>query len=198
MSGDGVEDVSIPSVFMKEEDAQSLLDVARQSPEAVVVKLSAVTKKEGEVRTEEEGGKGRGEGVEMKEGVLRMDTTSAQTVEEVSQHLQKLLDGLDPDILTDKLKDSVAEELQKLRTLNSGQSFAGSTVELLNSKENTGDETNSVNFELGSAEIDQNCELRTMNSELCSADSADMAGERTLHTSAELEEISQGSESDGG
>lgn len=190
-----MEDVTIPSVFMKQADAQFLLAVARDSPEtAVVVKLSPVQADEGD--GVEEGGKGNEGGVRMKDGVLRMDTSNAQTVEDVSQSLQKLLEGLDPDILTDKLKDSVAKELQKLKNSNTdtGQSVSDSALDLLKS----------VIGGAGLGEADAlasvNSELRTLNSGQCQAPVDNIMAEelepRTLRSSGE--EVSKGSESDGG
>lgn len=168
MSGDGIEDVRIPSVFMKKADVESLLDVVRQSRDAVVVKLAPrTTKDEGEEGKGSEGEEGRGDEGGAKE-VLRVESVSGQTMEEVSQHLQKLLEGLDPDLLTDKLKDSVAEELQKLKTLNSGQIGADSAnvaEEVLKLKSrNSGQSADSV---------DVTGELRTLNSEQSGADMAE-------------------------
>ena len=199
MSGDGVEDVTIPSVFMKQADAQFLLTVLMESPEATaVVKLSP--KNEGG-RIEEGGGKGGEDRVRMKDGVLRVDTSSAQTVEEVSQNLQKLLEGLDPDILTDKLKNSVAKELQKLKSLDAGQSVTESALDLLKSVVYGGEgsgEAGALNSGLNGVEL-RDSESRTLNSGRQCRAPAGMAEEqepRTLHSSGD--EVAKGSESNGG
>lgn len=164
MSGDGVEDIEIPSVFMKKGDAESLLVLARQSPE-VMVKLSPrTTKGEGEEK----------EGREKEEGakeVLRLETASGQTVEEVSQQLQKLLEGLEPELLTDKLKVSVAEELQKLKNLNSGADTANVAEELLKLRARSSGQNDAESADMSSEHC--NTELRTFEPGQSGADSAE-------------------------
>lgn len=163
MSGDGMEDVDIPSVFMKKADVESLMSVVRLSLEAVVVKLAPKP-------TKDEGESGKLEGAEPKE-VLRLETAAGQTVEEVSEQLQKLLEGLDPEVLTDKLKESVAEELQKLKNLNSDSTANAADVveelKTLNSGQNVAD----------SASMAEELLRRTLNSRQSDADSGNTAEE---------------------
>lgn len=132
MSGDGVEDVAIPSVFMKKLDALFLLALSNEVGE-VVVRLAPGNKDGGSHAKEEEAGKEdeKGEGnqeedVKTKGDIDKDGGLNVKGVEEVSKHLQKLLEELDPVIMTDKLKGSVAKELYKLKVLNSGLSGADS------------------------------------------------------------------------
>lgn len=119
MSGDGVEDVEIPSVFMRKADAQYLQDLVKESGEVVVQLLSSDEVKADNVEKED---KSDGEGAEkvaqeeeMEENDLDLD---AANVEVLSRKVQSLLEGLDPNVLSDELKDSVAKELSKLKELN--------------------------------------------------------------------------------
>jgi hypothetical protein len=178
MSGDGVEDVTIPSVLMKKVDVHSLLGVSRQSQEPVVVRLSPVAFK----KEEEEGVSGEevkeivdGVAMRMKDGVLRVDATA---VKDLSVQVQKLLAAIDDGLVSEEFKNSVSQELELLR--------AYAPLRDPGLGKQLGDEVNSGAHSSANP-AHQDLQMRFLNSEVCSAESADAAEERT-----------QGSESDGG
>lgn len=133
MSGDGVDDVRIPSVFMRKGDAQFLLDLFREAGE-VVVRL-------GPAPEEEEENKGKSEEHESKEKELNaiLNTLSGdfpgKDVAAVSKQLQDLLDKLSPRLALSEKKTILARELQKLRLLNSELNSADSANVMEEGKE---------------------------------------------------------------
>ncbi len=110
MSGDNVEDVGIPSVFMRKDHALSLLSMQEEVRGVVVVKITDIHE-EDKV------------GVEKEESVEDMKKEIAlggeEGVAKMAKHLQTLLEDIDTTSLTDELKDTVAKELDKIKTLNS-------------------------------------------------------------------------------
>ena len=122
MSGDGVDDVKIPSVFMKKKDGLYLLGLMKSTE--VIVKLSPGPEDDGE-------GEGAWQGEEEGEGEGHSEDEVVggdRSVEDVSKELQGLLEGLDTSVLSDQLRGSVAEQLQKLKDLNSGLTSADSAT----------------------------------------------------------------------
>ena len=122
MSGDGVEDVKIPSVFMRNPDALFLHDFLKKEGE-VIVQLSNfgdVEANQTEEETEIESSLEDGEKVtqeEEREEVIEKGDLIVNNVNVLSKKVQHLLDGLDESIVTGELKDSVARELSKLKEL---------------------------------------------------------------------------------
>ncbi len=186
MSGDGVEDVKIPSVFMKKKDVLTLLRVLESVEEEVVVKLSP-----GPDEPDNEGAK-EGEGAE-EEGEGGDGVISSSNVENISKQLQSLLEDLDPSILSDELRGSVEEQLQKLKLMNAGLTSSADSASPSEArkeedavaltrqiKESVAEQLRVLNSGLGGSSSE---ELKNtvaeklqevMNSGSCSADSAEI------------------------
>ena len=114
MSGDGIKDVEIPSVFMRKADAQILLDMLKEKGE-VIIKLRPKNDQDKEAGKKEDGGEdGKKEGEEedgKKEGE---EEDKGIGIDKLSKHLQNLMAGLGSEVVSKELKKSVEEELQKL------------------------------------------------------------------------------------
>lgn len=119
MSGDGIEDVTIPSVFMRRKDTLTLLHLMEASGE-VVVKLAP-----GPVDHSANKGEEGGEESLAKEEGGKDTSTNLDNLEE----LQDLLEGLHPSILSEELKVAVEEQVQKLKLTNSGNLKLATTKE---------------------------------------------------------------------
>ena len=126
MSGDGVEDVEIPSVFMKKADALFLRELLTDNE--VIISL---TDYDSQSQTKEEEKQEKRDDREKKEEekeavVEKMMEGGVKEVEALSKHLNDLLEGLGTGTLTEELKNSVTKELLKLKTFNSEHSGADS------------------------------------------------------------------------
>lgn len=137
MSGDGVEDIDIPSVFMKKADADFLVDMWKVYGEEVMVKLDDSR----EELLGEEGGSEEQEGSrekEEKEGGSEGQEVDSKKIKSTLENLHNLLEEIDEDALSKDLKESVAKELDILKALKTDEQEEVS--ELAGSKELLKDE----------------------------------------------------------
>ena len=124
MSGDGVEDVKIPSVFMKKLDANILHSLLLETGE-VEVELMAAEEQHWDQSTggdmagnSNEEDKKEMERKEDHEKELEGDEQQSDEVKILSKKVQSLLEGINTDVLPDELRESVSRELDKLKELN--------------------------------------------------------------------------------
>ena len=115
MSGDGVEDVTIPSVFMRHEQALLLLQTWKEMRGDVLVRLAPSIEGEGGESGQKEGEefqKGAGDGVVQGDGVPDMPG--------IRKYQQEMLEGIDQSSLSEEVRGVVARELRRVRERNAG------------------------------------------------------------------------------
>ena len=118
MSGDGVEDVEIPSVFIKKSDALLLQRLLLDHGEVVVEMAANILKKE-ENFDEKIKAEGKDK-IELSKEHKDLEESGdhSKEVQELSQKVQSLLEGFDTEKLPEELKDTFKNELGKLKELN--------------------------------------------------------------------------------
>jgi len=125
MSGDGVEDIEIPSVFIKKSDAILLQNVLMDHGDVVLEIMAAEDQKKEEtlsgddekMKTEDMKDESKSE-LSKDDEAIEENRDHSSEVQELSQKVQSLLEGINVDKLPEELKDTFKNELGKLKELN--------------------------------------------------------------------------------
>ncbi len=140
MSGDGLKDIEIPSVFVKKPNAIFLQSLVQEAGE-VLIEMALGDQpgqdEEGDDKPEEpsENVDGKNEEDSNFEDESEMDKKNSEDIQTLSRKVQSLLEELNVDELPDELKESVSKELGKLKALNLNPQSSGSDSCSATSKE---------------------------------------------------------------